>query len=127
MTTLAIEQHQDIIMLRASGPDAVGFPTPDQIRASIQQLVVENDLDQAQSLAEEGLSVYPESEGVLAIAGLLAIVRQNWDQAVDLLGRLLELQGERASEFARMMYERAINCGGKASVPQRAALAATIE
>jgi len=103
------------------------IPTPDQIRASIQQLVAENDLDQAQSLAEEGLSVYPESEGVLAIAGLLAIVRQNWDQAVDLLGRLLELQGERTSEFARMMYERAINCGGKASVPQRQEIAATIE
>ena len=62
-----------------------------------------------------------------AIAGLLAIVRQNWNQAVDLLGRLLELQGERASEFARMMYERALNCGGKASVPQRQELAATIE
>ena len=127
MTTLSIEQRQSTIMLRASGPDAVGFPTPDQIRASIQQLVAVNDLDQAQSLAEEGLSVFPESEGVLAIAGLLAIVRQNWDQAVDLLGRLLELQGERTSEFARMMYERAINCGGKASVPQRQEIAATIE
>ena len=127
MSTQAVEHNENTFVLRASGPEAVGFPTPDQIRASIQQLVAENDLEQAQSLADEGLNVYPESEGVLAIAGLLAIVRQNWDQAVDLLGKLLAIQGERASEFARMMYERALACGGKSSASERQELAATAE
>ena len=90
---------------------ADGFPSPDQIRQSIQQLVSDNDIDQAQKLAVEGLEVYPDSEGVLAISGLLAMVRNDWATAEVLLGRLLSVQGERASDYARMMYERAKNCG----------------
>jgi hypothetical protein len=94
----------------ARGSRGVGFPTPDQIRLSIQQLVAEESIDKAESLAQEGLVVYPENEGVLAISGLVAIVRNDWARAVDLLDRLMMIQGERASDFTKMMYERARHC-----------------
>lgn len=95
---------------RTSRGRNVGFPTPDQIRFSIQQLVAEEDMDKAETLASEGLNAYPENEGVLAISGLVAIVRNDWARAVDLLDRLIAIQGPRASDFTRMMYERARNC-----------------
>ena len=95
---------------KRSNSRAVGFPTPDQIRFSIQQLVADEEIDKAETLASEGLSAYPENEGVLAISGLVAIVRNDWARAVDLLDRLISIQGPRASDFTRMMYERARNC-----------------
>jgi len=95
---------------RRSNSRAVGFPTPDQIRYSIQQLVADEEIDKAETLAFEGLSAYPENEGVLAISGLVAVVRNDWARAVDLLDRLIAIQGPRASDFTRMMYARARNC-----------------
>lgn len=109
-------KHQDSMFpasgsrRRAARNRSVSFPTPDQIRLSIQQLVADEDVDQAESLAREGLVAYPENEGVLAISGLVAIVRNDWSQAVSLLERLIAIQGERASEFTQMMYQRARNC-----------------
>jgi len=105
------------------GPRTVGFPTPDQIRASIQQLVADNEIEQAHQLAEEGLSTYPESEGVIAISSLVAIVRQDWMPAVALLEKLVSLQGDRASEMTRTMLERARKCGGN-TVPDERQLVA---
>ncbi len=100
-----------------------GFPTPDEIRFSIQSLVADDDLEQAADMAENGLTVYPESEGVLAISSLVAVVRQEWDRAVDLLERLIAIQGDNASEFTRNMYERALTCSGKSPSPSRQDLA----
>lgn len=86
--------------------------TPDQIRLTIQRYVAEEDVDTANSVAEEGLAAFPESEGVLAISSLVACVREDWDRAVDLLTRLIDIQGDRASEFTRNLFERAKNCRG---------------
>jgi hypothetical protein len=97
----------------APAGSAVDFPTPDQIRLSIQQLVADERVDDAAHLADQSLAVYPESEGVLAISGLVAVVRNDWPRAVTLLERLVAIQGERASDFTRMMLERARACMGK--------------
>ena len=110
--------------LISRGPRTVGFPTPDQIRTSIQQLVSENELDQAHQLAAEGLETYPDSEGVLAISALVAIVRQDWLCAVVLLEKLVSIQGDRASELTQMMLERARTCRGNAMPPERQSTAA---
>jgi hypothetical protein len=91
---------------------ASGLQTPDQIRLTIQRFVAEDDVDTANSVAEEGLAAFPESEGVLAISSLVACVREDWDRAVDLLTRLIDIQGDRASDFTRMLFERAKNCSG---------------
>lgn len=109
--------------LISRGPRTVGFPTPDQIRASIQQLVSDNELDQAQQLAEEGLETYPDSEGVLAISALVAIVRQDWLCAVVMLEKLTFIQGNRASDLTRMMLERARMCRGNAMPTKRQTVA----
>lgn len=109
--------------LISRGPRTVGFPTPDQIRASIQQLVSENELDQAQQLAEEGLETYPDSEGVLAISALVAIVRQDWLCAVVMLEKLTFIQGNRASDLTRRMLEGARMCRGNAMPTKRQTVA----
>ena len=58
---------------------------------------------------------------------LVACVREDWDRAVDLLTRLIDIQGDRASDFTRMLFERAKNCSGGAvsSIEQPSAGAAS--
>ena len=46
--------------------------TPADFRHGIQWLLAEDNPDLAQVLAEAGLGIYPQSEDILAIAGLLA-------------------------------------------------------
>ena len=122
MTNLASPQtHREVLISR--GPRTVGFPTPDQIRASIQQLVTDNEIDQAHMLAEEGLSTYPESEGVIAISALVSIVKHDWSKAVTLLEKLVSIQGNTASEWTRMMLERARKCRGNTVPDERQMLA----
>ena len=121
-TSASLQAPREFLVSR--GPRTVGFPTPDQIRASIQQLVSDNELDQAQQLAEEGLETYPDSEGVLAILALVAIVRQDWLCAVVMLEKLTFIQGDRASDLTRMMLERARKCRGNAMPTKRQSIAA---
>ena len=121
-TSASLQAPREFLVSR--GPRTVGFPTPDQIRASIQQLVSDNELDQAQQLAEEGLETYPDSEGVLAISALVAIVRQDWLCAVVMLEKLTFIQGDRASDLTRMMLERARKCRGNAMPTKRQPIAA---
>lgn len=113
MTHPTTVNREGPLLIVGRGPDSVGFPTPDQIRMSIQQLVAEQEVEQAHDLAQEGLITYPDNEGVLAIASLLAMVRNEWDRAVVLLEKLLAVQGDRASDYTRMMYERARTCYGQ--------------
>jgi uncharacterized protein HemY len=47
---------------------------------------------------------------MLAINGLLAIMRQEWQQAVDLLEELTQLQGEQTQPFTYVMLVRALRC-----------------
>ena len=110
-----LDQRESPAKLVGRGPRTPGYPSPDQIRMSIQQLVTSDEIDEATQLADEGLEVYPDNEGVLAISGLLAMVRNDWVNAERLLWRLLEVQGDRASEYTQMMYERAKNCCGELS------------
>ncbi len=84
----------------------------DTLRASIQALVSERRLDHAWTLADQGLERFPDEEGVLAITGLLALVREDWPRAAELLGRLVKSQGERASAYTLAMTVRALRCAG---------------
>ena len=47
---------------------------------------------------------------MLAINGLLAIMRQEWSQAVELLSELVTLQGENTQPFTIVMLVRALRC-----------------
>lgn len=83
---------------------------PAEIRESIQQLVATEQIDLAHALGDAGMSLYPDSEDMLAINGLLAVMRQEWSVAVEYLTALAELQGEQTQPFTYVMLVRALRC-----------------
>jgi hypothetical protein len=84
--------------------------TPTEIRESIQTLVATDQTELANALGDAGLSLYPNSEDMLAINGLLAIMREDWSMGVELLTELKELQGENTQAFTYLMLVRALRC-----------------
>ena len=56
------------------------------------------------------MALYPDSEDILAITALLAVVREDWPQAVDLLRQLIEMQGDKATVFTYSMLIRSLRC-----------------
>ena len=79
-------------------------------RLGIQWLVAEEEPDLAQSLADAGLALFPLSEDILAIAGLLAMTRQDWPLAIELLQDLFSLQKDRVQPMTCQMLARALAC-----------------
>ena len=84
--------------------------TPADFRVGIQWLVSENQNDMAQALAEAGLALFPLSEDILAISGLLAITRQDWPLAIELLQDLVTLQKDNVQPMTCQMLARALAC-----------------
>ena len=84
--------------------------TPAQIRESIQELVANEQMELANALGDAGLSLYPHSEDILAITGLLSIMNQDWQLAVELIGELMEIQGSNTQAFTFVMMVRALRC-----------------
>ena len=84
--------------------------SPEEIRVTIQALMGEDRDALAYALGDAGLALYPESEDILAITSLLAVVREDWPQAVDLLQQLIEMQGDKATVFTHSMLIRSLRC-----------------
>ena len=84
--------------------------TPADFRAGIQWLVSEDHNDMAQALAEAGLALFPLSEDILAISGLLAMTREDWPLAIELLQDLVTLQKENVQPMTCQMLARALAC-----------------
>ena len=84
--------------------------TPADFRVGIQWLVSEDQNDMAQALAEAGLALFPLSEDILAISGLLAITRQDWPLAIELLQDLVTLQKDNVQPMTCQMLARALAC-----------------
>jgi tetratricopeptide (TPR) repeat protein len=82
--------------------------TPVDFRLGIQWLVTQDKPDLAQALAEAGLSLFPQSEDILAISGLLAMSREDWALAIELLQDLVTLQQERVQPMTCQMLARAL-------------------
>lgn len=68
--------------------------TATEIREAIAKLVANDRMDLAQALGDAGLSLYPQHPEILAIATLLAEVRQDWVAADQLVEQLVHLQGD---------------------------------
>ena len=79
-------------------------------RLGIQWLVSEDQPDLAQSLADAGLTLFPSNEDILAIAGLLAITRQDWPLAIKLLQDLIFLQNDNIQPMTYQMLARSLAC-----------------
>ena len=84
--------------------------TPADFRVGIQWLVSEDQNDMAQALAEAGLALFPLSEDILAISGLLAITRSDWPLAIELLQDLVTLQKDKVQPMTCQMLARALAC-----------------
>ena len=84
--------------------------TPSDFRLGIQWLVSEDQNDMAQALAEAGLALFPLSEDILAISGLLAITRSDWPLAIELLQDLVTLQKDKVQPMTCQMLARALAC-----------------
>jgi hypothetical protein len=84
--------------------------TPVDFRLGVQWLVTQNNMVLAQALAEAGLALYPKSEDILAIGSLLAITREDWHLAIELLNDLIILQGDRTQPMTCQMLARALAC-----------------
>jgi uncharacterized protein HemY len=90
--------------------------TPTDFRTGIQWLLSEDKIALAQALADAGLSLHPESEDVLAVAGLLAAAQQDWPLAIELLKDLRAIQGDSTQPMTYQMLARAQYCN--LDVPQ---------
>jgi len=64
----------------------------------------------AQALAEAGLALFPLSEDILAISGLLAMTREDWPLAIELLQDLVTLQKDKVQPMTCQMLARALAC-----------------
>ena len=84
--------------------------TPADFRVGIQWLVTEEQNDMAQALAEAGLALFPLSEDILAISGLLAMTREDWSLAIELLQDLVTLQKDKVQPMTCQMLARALAC-----------------
>ena len=84
--------------------------SPTDFREGIQWLVANDQEDLAQALSEAGLALYPESEDILAMAGLLAMTRQDWPLAIELLHDLMAVQQDNVQPATCMMLARALAC-----------------
>ncbi|MFZ9299192.1 MAG: tetratricopeptide repeat protein [Hylemonella sp.] len=89
--------------------EAARFSSSD-FRLGVQWLVENDQPDLAQALAEAGLALHPKSEDILAIAGLLAMTRQDWPLAIELLQDLIQVQQDNIQPTTCQMLARALTC-----------------
>ena len=84
--------------------------SPAEIREAIQSLVATEQIELAKALGDAGLSLYPNSEDILAITSLLAMMNQDWSLAVELIDELMVIQGTNTPPFTYVMLVRALRC-----------------
>ncbi|MEY4014372.1 MAG: hypothetical protein RLZZ290_1236 [Pseudomonadota bacterium] len=87
--------------------------SPEEIREVIASLIAEGNESLADALCEAGLAMYPESQDILAISGLIAMSRSEWKRAVSTFEELLELQIEQPQPYTHLMLIRAMRCEGE--------------
>ena len=107
-------EFQTIVQQAAAGQSLsfkdVSRFSPTDIRLGIQWLMSEEQNDLAQALADAGIALYPLSEDILAMGGLLAMTRQDWSLAIELLSDLREVQQDRTQPMTYRMLARALYC-----------------
>lgn len=105
-----IIESKALSTLPGSASGVVSKYEPSEIRQTIATLVSEDRLDLAYALSQAGLALHPDSEDVLAIAGLLAMLKEDWVESAAILNHLLEIQGPSAPVTTHVMFVRALRC-----------------
>jgi len=117
--SLAQLMQQALPDLAGKLPSEPSLYSPADIRMGIQKLAASGEMALAQALADAGLSLYPESEDLLAMGGLMALTRQEWGDATALLEHLMEVQGSQAPAMTYRMLVRALRCNLEPARAQR--------
>lgn len=87
-----------------------GKYSPADFRLGIQSLMAEGNMVLARALTDAALSLHPESEDILAMAGLMAMANAEWGDAIDLLEQLIRQQGIDSPAMTYRMLVRALRC-----------------
>ena len=87
-----------------------GKYSPADFRLGIQSLMAEGNMGLAQALTDSALALFPESEDILAMAGLMAMANAEWADAIDLLEQLVRQQGIDTPAMTYRMLVRALRC-----------------
>jgi hypothetical protein len=86
--------------------------SPAKIRQSIADLVGQNRLTEADSLSNEALQRFPQSEDILVIRALVTQVRHDWPEASLALEKLIGIQGHQAQAMTWGQWVRVLRCMG---------------
>ena len=112
---------------RMLSDSSVARLSPAEMREAIQELVGEDRLDMANALVEAGLALHPESDDVLAIGSLVAMVQQDWVQAIELLTKLMLVQDGTVQPFTHLMLVRALRSNLEPAAALQAAITGLIQ
>ncbi len=109
-----------------SAPKLDGIFSGDQesLHASVQQLVSEGKIEEAEEKLVAALDREPKSENVLVLSALVAMAGQRWEVSIERLDRLLEVQGENAPGMTHVMRIRTLRCQDKHVEAMEAAMVA---
>lgn len=98
-----------------------------EIRQTMADLVSADRIDLADALSAAGLSLYPDSEDILAMSALLAEIKSDWVTAEELLTQLMTQQGQHTTPFTWRHLIRVLRCQsepGKAMLMAKQAMTA---
>lgn len=101
--------------------------TAAEIRQTMADLVGNDRVDLADALSAAGLSLYPDSEDILAMSALLAEIKRDWTTAEQLLTQLMTQQGQHTTPFTWRHLIRVLRCQcepGKALLMAKQAMTA---
>jgi len=84
--------------------------TPSEICQTIQALMRDGQDEFAYLMGEAALNLYPYSEDILAVTGLLASTRQDWSLAVELLEELKRMQAANSPVLTFVILARSLRC-----------------
>jgi Tfp pilus assembly protein PilF len=86
--------------------------TPAEIRLDIQKLLQQDQMELAQALGDAGLALHPRSEDMVGICALLAMSRNDWTEALELLTTLQDIQGDLTPATTFWLLARCHRCIG---------------
>lgn len=101
---------KNLHFIAEAGGEVVSKYSASEIRETISALVAEENTEVAYALAQAGLSLYPDSEDVLAVAGLVSMLKEDWVESAAILNHLVEVQGDAAPVTTHIMFIRALRC-----------------
>jgi hypothetical protein len=100
------------LVSRPKMPDISRFTTED-FRLAITDQIRNDNMPMAEALGEAGLSLFPNSQDVLAIVALLSEIKQDWTGAEQLLAKLIKMQNELSPPATWQHWIRVLRCNGK--------------